>query len=320
MTSMDLPLFHPLNNPQTLELHCSGAVTAEFQGKPALRLENGLALLPDFSGQDLSIEVWIAAEGPSYSGLVFRLADSDNYELAYAQPHSSGSWDALQYDPVFHHSNTWQVYHGPAYQYPAVVPTGRWFRLSLDVIGTRAAVSVDDQPPLVVERLAYRPAPGRVGIWTYLPAYFRDLRVFPCRGISDTGEAPRFLDDTVENWQLQGIGEVTVEPNGALNLNRWLPVSASPAHLAHRFSLPQAQPVDFAFGFSDELSLAIDEQPIFHGENLWQGMETGYDAHGYVIAGQHHASLWLEAGEHELTAALSASEGFGWGIICQILQ
>ncbi len=316
---MELPLFHPLSNPESLELHCLSAVTAEFQGVPALRLENGLVLLPDFSGQDLSMEVWIAAEGPCYSGLVFRLADTDNYELVYTQPHSSGGWDALQYDPVFHRSNTWQVYHGPSYQHPAIVPTGRWFKLGLDVKGTRAAVSVDDQPPLVVEQLAYKPAPGRAGIWTYLPAYFRDLRIFPSRSISTAGEAPSLLDGTIESWQLQGVGEVKVEPNGALNLNRWLPVSASPAHLAHRFSLAQAQPVDFAFGFSDKLTLVIDGQPIFHRENLWQGMEAGYDTHGYVIAGQHHASLWLESGEHELTASLSASEGFGWGITCQIL-
>ncbi len=316
---MDLPLFNPLRYPEKLERHCLSAVTAEFQGSPALRLENGLVLLPDFSGQDLSMEVWIAAEGPCYSGLVFRLADTDNYELAYAQPHSSGGWDALQYDPVFHRSNTWQVYHGPCYQHAAIIPTGRWFKLSLDVNGTRAAVSVDDQPPLVVEQLAYTPVPGRVGIWTYLPAYFKDLRVFPGRGISTAGEVPSLLDGTVKNWQLQGVGEVTVEPNGALNLNRRLPVSASPAHLAHRFSVPQAQQVEFAFGFSDKLTLVIDGQPIFHNENLWQGMQAGYDTHGYVIAGQHHASLWLDAGEHELTASLSASEGFGWGLVCQII-
>ncbi len=315
---MDVPIVHSLNDPGSLKLHCLHADPAEFQGFPALRLENGLALLPDCRGQDLSMEVWIAAEGPCYAGLAFRLADIENYELAYAQPHSSGGWDAIQYDPVFRGSNTWQVYHGPSFQRPAAVPTGKWFKLSLDVLGERAAFSVDDQPPLVVEKLAYPPAAGQVGVWTYLPAYFRNLRVFPCRGIPATGESPSVLDGLIEKWQLQGVGEVAVEPNGALNLNRRLPVSASPAHLAHRFSLSQGQQVEFAFGFSDELTLAIDGQQLFHGENLWQDMQAGYDTHGYIIAGQQLASQWLGAGEHELTADLAASEGFGWGITCQI--
>jgi hypothetical protein len=221
---------------------------------------------------------------------------------------------------VFHHSNTWQVYHGPCYQHPAAVPTGCWFRLSLDVKGERAAVSVDDQPPLVVEKLAYSPAAGKVGVWTYLPAYFRDLRVYPGRDISYNGEFPRHPEGIIANWQLRGVGEVAVEPNGSLNLNRWLPITTSPAHLAHRFSLSQGRQVEFAFGFSDFLTLAVDEQSIFDGENLWQGMQTGYDTHGYIIAGQQRASRWLDAGEHEITAELAASEGFGWGLICQILK
>jgi hypothetical protein len=65
----------------------------------------------------------------------------------------SGEWDALQYDPVFHGSNTWQLYHGPGYQREAQVPTGRWFRLKVDTCGMRAAVSVDGQPSLEVERV-----------------------------------------------------------------------------------------------------------------------------------------------------------------------
>ncbi len=315
---MDLPIIHSLGNHETLELHCLRADSVEFQGFPALRLENGLALLPDFRGQDFSLEIWIAAESACYSGLAFRLTDAENYELAYALPHSSGRWDALQYDPVFKGSNTWQIYHGPCYQRSAIVPTGQWFKLCLDVSGEKAAVSVDDQPPLVVEKLAYAPKPGRVGVWTYLPAYFRDLRVLPFRGISQEGELPSHLDGVIKRWLLDGVGEVAVESNGALNLNRQLPISAGPARLTRRFTLPQARQVEFGFGFSDFLELAVDGQLLFKGENLRQGMGVSYDAQGYVIAGQQHASLWLGAGEHELGANLSASEGFGWGIVCQI--
>jgi len=46
--------------------------------------------------------VLIGADEPAYPGIAFRVADVLNFELAYAVPHVSGQWDALQYDPVFH--------------------------------------------------------------------------------------------------------------------------------------------------------------------------------------------------------------------------
>ena len=109
-----------------------------WQGREGLRLSGQgacLALLPELSLAQGRIEVDIGAEGPAYAGIVFRAFDTHNYELAYAQPHTSGKWDALQYDPVFHGSNTWQLYHGPGAQQVAQVPTGRWFRLSAEFRG-----------------------------------------------------------------------------------------------------------------------------------------------------------------------------------------
>jgi hypothetical protein len=115
-----------------LEIRAAQAEVLTWQGRQALRLENGLALAPGVGTQDASIEVLIGVDGPAYPGIAFRVADVLNFELAYAVPHVSGQWDALQYDPVFHGSNTWQLYHGPGYQAAVQVPTGRWFRLKVD--------------------------------------------------------------------------------------------------------------------------------------------------------------------------------------------
>jgi len=73
--------------------------------------------------------VEIFAEAPCYPGIAFRVKDPGDLELAYVVPHASGQWDAIQYDPVFNGSNTWQVYHGPPYQAAATVPTGEWLTL-----------------------------------------------------------------------------------------------------------------------------------------------------------------------------------------------
>jgi hypothetical protein len=314
---MSVLLKDTLTNLLDLEIHAAQAEVVTWQGRQALRLEDGLALVPTHRLADASIEVLARTCGtdePAYPGIAFRLADVLNFELAYAVPHVSGQWDALQYDPVFHGSNTWQVYHGPGYQRAAQVPAGRWFRLKVDFCAARAAVSVDGQPPLVVEGLAHPVRPGLFGLWTYRPACFCDLRVSTCDGLDvPRGEIPAAAEGTLEAWFVEDYGLVTCEPNGLLNLNRYLPISLGDARLIRRFELPQAGVVTFDFGFSDVLSLELDGQVIFSGENTFKGF-ADRAARGYVELGKQTLRQELAAGRHCLAAVLRVSEPFGWGL------
>ena len=290
------------------------ATTVTWQGHEALRLANGLAIADGDPAQDLSIEVMIGVDGPAYAGVAFRVQDVANYELAYAQPHTSGRWDALQYDPVFHRSNTWQVYHGPGYQSTADVPTGRWFKLRVDYSGPRAAISLDGQPPLVIERLAHPTRLGRYGLWAYLPAHFRDLRVAPCEGLGDVvGALPTAPPGSIQAWFVEAYGVVTCEPNGILNLNRTLPLMVQKAHLVRRFELAAEAPVALDFGFSDDLTLDIDGQAVFAGTNTYATSPNWADR-GYIALGGHAVQQVLSAGRHTLAATLQVTEGFGWGL------
>jgi hypothetical protein len=303
-----------LASPLDLDIHEAHAEAVTWQGREPLRLENGLALVPGRRTTDGSMEVLIGVDGPAYPGVAFRVADVANFELAYAVPHVSGEWDALQYDPVFHGSNTWQVYHGPSYQRATQVPTGRWFQLRVDFCGDRAAVSVDGQPPLVVERLAHPAAAGLFGLWTYRPAYFCDLRVSTCDRLDvPRGEMPSAAEGSVDAWFVEGYGVVTCEPNGAVNLNRYLPISLGDARLTRRFEIPEGGAVRFDFGFSDALSLELDGQVIFGGENTFKGF-ADRAARGYVELGLQSLRQELAPGRHSLAAALRVSEPFGWGL------
>jgi len=291
-----------LTNLEALDVHARVAEVVTWCGRRALRLD-GLALVPDLEVREASIEVEIWAEGACYPGIVFRVADVLNFELAYAVPHCSAQWDALQYDPVFHGSNTWQLYHGEAYQKAATVPMGEWFHLRMDVQGTRAAVSVEDRPPLVLRQLAHPHAQGRVGIWTYLPAYFSNLRVSPCRQMPEAGlDALRPPPGTFTEWFVDGFGRVQCEPSGVLNLNRCLPASLGELRLTRCFETLSAQEIELAFGFSDELSLEVDGQVLFTGTNAFKGFGS-YDERGYVDLDAHSARLRLEPGVHQLAAA-----------------
>lgn len=174
------PLISP-DGPDSLMIHAQDAKAACYRGKQCLRVENGLIALTDPRLAALSsgrVEVDIAAEGPAYPGIAFRIADQHNYELMYSQPHSSGQWDALQYDPVFQGSNTWQIYHGPNFQKGAIVPIGEWYTLVVEFYGRTASVHLPGQEPLTVESLAMPQSAGAIGIWTYLPAYFCNMRVY----------------------------------------------------------------------------------------------------------------------------------------------
>jgi hypothetical protein len=184
----------------------------------------------------------------------------------------------------------------------------------LDVHGDRAAISVDGQPPLVVPQLAHSVPVGSVGLWTYLPAYFSNLRISsraqPLQDCPDPGNA----SDVVSEWFIQGLGWLKCEPSGVLNLNRQVPTTLEQVHLQRRFELTSRHPVELHFGFSDELVLAVDGLEVFAGTNSFKGF-GGYEERGYAHLGAHSLSLMLHPGLHTLDASLKVTEAFGWGII-----
>jgi hypothetical protein len=304
-----------LTDLRVLSLHASEAEVVPWNGRRALRLVDGLALLPDLRLDDVSIEVWIGVEGPAYPGVAFRVTDVSNYELVYPVPHVSGLWDALQYDPVFHGSNTWQLYHGLSYQAEATVPLNEWFRLRVDVKGNRAAFTVGEQPPLVVGRLAHGKRAGLAGLWTFKPAYFAGLKISECRGLPESRwRAPKAPQGLIEEWFLEGFGVVRCESGGILNVNRYLPVSMEEAVLTRQFESVSEGQVEVGLGFSDQLSLELDGEVIFEGSNTFAGF-ADYGARGYAYAGMVTVPRTVTGGIHRLSARLRVTELFGWGLI-----
>ncbi len=301
-----------------LSLHAADAQVVDWHGRPALRLVDGLALVPGLEARDVSVEVWIGAEGNAYPGVAFRAVDIANYELVYAVPHCSGLWDAVQYDPVFHSSNTWQLYHGPSYQQEAQVPTGEWFRLRVDAKGEGAVFAVGEQPPLAVGRLARGRRAGLVGIWTFKPAYFSSLRISTCRQLPDVAwRPPAAPEGVVDEWFLEGFGVISCEPGGVLNVNRYLPTSEGEVRLTRQFEALSPGQVELGLGFSDELALELDGEVVFEGSNTFTGF-AHYEARGYAYAGKHAVRRTLSKGKHRLTARLKATEPFGWGLVVAV--
>jgi len=301
-----------------LQIDAQNHALTTWQGKPALHLENGLATVPNIELDDAEIEVLIAAEGPAYPGIVFRQADIRNFELAYAVPHCSGLWDAIQYDPVFNGSNTWQLYYGESYQGVADVPLNSWFTLKVAFLNERAVISVDDQSPLMVEKLAHPFRTGQIGLWTFQPTYFSGLQIQSIEKLDQPpGQSASAPEGAVDAWYVDGCGKVHCEPNGVLNLNRLdLPFSEE-AHLARSFELSSACQVNFNLGYSDSLSLKLDGEIIHEGENTFSGF-IDRAARGYAELGGELISCNMGAGLHRISVDLSVSEGFGWGLVVTV--
>lgn len=304
-----------LNN---LVLRDLSAEVAYWQGRKALKL-NGLAVIPDLLLPAGHIEVRIGADGATYAGIAFRLQDVLNYELVYTQPHTSEGWDAIQYDSVFHGSATWQLLHGPAFQKQAEVPLGKWFKLSLDFKDHWAAIRINEGEPLIVQHLAQPQSSGRIGVWSYLPAHFCDLRVSDEPEFTPSEPNNLSLDlspDLVTEWFVDGFGALACEPHGILNLNRYFPTSVGEVELSRWIETSKDDLVDLEFGFSDRIRLAIDGDSLYQGENLFKSTSS-WDDRGYVEP-LERATFQLSPGRHRLTAALSASEPYGWGLYLKL--
>jgi hypothetical protein len=310
-------------NTQSIDLHeliidAHNHAYTTWQGKHALLLENGLAVIPNIDMVDAEIEVQIAVEGPAYPGIVFRQADHQNYELAYAVSHCSGLWDAIQYDPVFNGSNTWQLYYGNSYQGTADVPTDNWFSFKVTCLDKRAVITVGDQEPLIVERLAHPSRAGQFGIWTFRPAYFSGLQISSIKKLDQlAGQPAHAPQGAVDAWYMGGSGLVHCEPNGVLNINRLFLTSIKETHLERSFELSSDCQANINLGYSDALSLVLDGELIFEGENKFSGFADRAER-GYAEIGGELISCNLGAGAHKISADISVSEGFGWGLIVTV--
>lgn len=310
-------------DPNTLFVRDPEPQICTWQGRKALRLGGagaGLLVVPNLVLDQGWIEVDLGADGAAYPGIAFRVLDSLNYELAYVQPHTSGQWDALQYDPVFHGSNTWQLYYGDGAQQNVEVPPQSWLHLRITFQKESAVIQVGEQTPLLVKRLAHLHQEGLVGLWTYLPAYFSNLRIGddppasePNEPVEANGEPPV---GAVMAWFLEGYGVVEAEPNGILNLNRYLSISEKGVRLIRPIELSEEEELTFTVGFSDEVTLQIDDDVIFQGENLFHNSPK-WEERGYVSWDQQ-VSHHLQKGDHQLTVILKAKEYFGFGVALKI--
>ncbi|MCL4544525.1 MAG: DUF1080 domain-containing protein [Chloroflexi bacterium] len=289
---------------------------------------------PSLDSYRLAVDV--AITGPDgYAGLIFAAQDPANYELVYVYP-EKGAPGWIQYDPVMHGSNTWQIYHGPPCQTPAPVPAGEWVHLALDVYPDRVAVLLGDvvAPQLVVSLMHGR-SRGRIGLWSYVPtnrgpAYLGQ----PAISLISAATPPVYASwtpspTTITQWLVSSpevLASVTtppqpdatwqrvhVEKNGTMNLNRlFSPEGRAVVYAYAAVHATDTTKATISLGFSDRLRLWLNGRQIYGGEHCWDPPRSD----GRIRLNQARVPVDLQAGQNTILAEVSELESaFGWGFI-----
>ena len=296
-----------------------------------LEFQNGIIECDLFSPSD-----------KAYLGIVFRITSLNNFEYIYFQPHTSGKWDAVQYDPIFNRSATWQLYNGTAYQAVADIPARKWFHVKIQVVGDLAKVYLDNNPNQVLSvKLKHDYSSGFIGVCSYHPANFANLKVTkldtvvslepePTTALKNTYisnwlisepynnynfkiEKP-FLNDSIANkWQ-----NINAEENYLINLNRYFMKSETKNTVLAKVFIDsrQAQIKNLYFGYSDKIRIYLNSEELFIGDNSFKESDR-YKDRGYLLDKGEKVKLPLVKGENELIMEI-AEDKFGWGFIAQL--
>jgi hypothetical protein len=183
------------------------AVREEFLGRAALQLDGGAAVVKDFEMRDAVIDVDVATPaGRGFFGIQFRISeDGSDADWVYLRQHKSGLPDALQYTPVLHTGLNWQIFSGPGFTAPAVIPRDAWFHLRLEVAGAQARLFVSDMetPALVVEDLKSGRERGQVALAVLTGAtYFANFQIRPTAGQPFERRRVPMPAGTLTRWSL----------------------------------------------------------------------------------------------------------------------
>ncbi|GBF73850.1 hypothetical protein PA598K_02173 [Paenibacillus sp. 598K] len=309
------------------EVGNSGAIPSEWQGKKALYLEkmNSALFLRDevrFDAFRLQAEVAIPGE-VGFIGLVFGARDSDNYELVYLAPVE------IQYDPVINGSMTWQIYHGPSYQRPLPNTTGAWHKLSLEVQpeGVKVYFGEDTEPALVLSRLQHGGQRlGKVGVWSFLPSYIRNLTIEEIAPAFIQPEATDFSrlksESFITEWYVSSSllqdgakdqiwAKALVEENGTLNINRlYQAAPGATAVVRSELVVEEETETVLTLGYSDSIRLWINGEEVYQGDWYWS--PPSHD--GRIRPDYASVPVKWKRGINSIRAEVSQRESFGWGL------
>ncbi|MBN1118050.1 MAG: hypothetical protein JXA77_12640, partial [Bacteroidales bacterium] len=210
------------------------------------------------------------------------------------------------------------------------------------VVGDSAKVYLDNNPKQVMSvKLKHDYASGNIGVCSYHPAYFANLKVIkpdtvvsfkpepkttfnntyisnwlisePYDNYDFTIENPFLNDSIVSKWRI-----IDTEENNLMNLNRYFTFSKSKNTVLAKVIINSKKPQKkkMYMGFSDKIRIYLNTESIYTGDNSFHESDK-FEDRGYVLDKHQMIELQLEKGENELILEISENK-FGWGFIAQL--
>jgi hypothetical protein len=252
------------------------AEVVEHQGRQALRLDGGAAILKDFVLGDGVVDVDVATPAArGFFGIQFRIADEGrSAEWVYLRQHKSGLPDALQYTPVLNTGLNWQLYNGPGFTGAVDIPKVAWFHLRLVVTGAQAKLYVTDMdtPVLVMDDLKSGVEKGQVALAVLIgETYFSNFEVRATPTAPWQRHLPPMPAGTLTQWQLSpafdALGRDLERPLSAAEsaAMTWQEVTAEAPGLVvvNRYRDSPHPRVSFANDFSKRLEPQPGMQAVY---------------------------------------------------------
>jgi hypothetical protein len=183
------------------------AKLAEYQGRKALLIDGGAAILKDFEMRDAIIDVDVATPAVrGFFGFDIRIDPAGkNYEEIYLRQHQSGYPDAMQYTPVLNTGRNWQIFNGPGFTGAVDIPKAKWFHLRLEVAGAQAKLFVKDmeKPALVMDDLKSGVQKGQVALYTLTgETYFSNFEIRATPDAPWTRHLPAMPPNVLTKWSI----------------------------------------------------------------------------------------------------------------------
>lgn len=211
------------------EINARGHLIETYKGYEALYLKSGTAVLLDEDFRNGVIEFDMTTSNRiSFSGLIFHIIDSRNYEEVYFRGHRSGNPDAYQYTPVFNGNSGWQLYHSqhtstndgnkswrlledqdPSYNGVLKYAFDEWIHVKVVVSGKQAEIFLNNEedPSVVIYDLKQGLVSGGIGVKSGQGAvHFANFQFRkeddPVLTSEGTKASPELIAGVVDSWDV----------------------------------------------------------------------------------------------------------------------
>ncbi len=319
----------------------------DHKGVPAMKIlgQGDKIVLKDLQFSDGTIEFDMEPQAEPFAGIYFRMADSNETEFFYLRVARAGNtvaMDAVQYAAFNKGVNLWDLLD--YYQGPANFKKNEWNHFKMVISGKQMLVYVNDmmRPTLEIPRLEGNTSEGKLAFngrcvianLLVKPGVVDGLS--PREGFDPTHHDPRYIrawqvsdpqslprgrelyegDFSKPNavWQ-----DIKAERRGLVNLTRVFGGSENRRYVWLRVKLISAneQKRKISLGFSDEVWVYINKQPVFVDKNIYYSPQMRKTPDGRISIENAEFEVTLNRGENDLLLGV-ANDFFGWGIIARL--